>query len=142
MQGRNFLLASEHLLKRKEEAMLRSAISRGYYALFHESRIFLSALKLASSKGPQAHGEVRHRLQNCGDEQMQEISQLLAQLHKQRLLADYDLDDATIFDTNTCALLVKSADIGIKYLDTARQSTSQCAQIRNVILQYERRPQK
>ncbi len=34
MMGRDFLQASEHLLKRKAEATLRSAVSLGYYALF------------------------------------------------------------------------------------------------------------
>jgi len=138
MTGREFLKASEYLLKRREEATLRSAISRSYYALFHESRTFLSALQLPCSRGPQAHGEVRHRLNNCGDQQMLEVARLLAQLHKQRLTADYELEDKSFVDTNTCVLLTKSAAIGIGYLDVARQATARCAQIRQAILQYER----
>ncbi len=138
MTGREFLRASEYLLKRKDEAMLRSAISRGYYALFHESRAFINDLQLACSQGPQAHGEVRYRLNNCGDHQMLEVARLLAQLHKQRLTADYDLEDKSSLDPNTCALLTKSAAIGIDYFDAARQSPARCTQIRQVILEYER----
>lgn len=139
MTGREFLKASDYLLKRREEATLRSAISRSYYALFHESRAFINDLPVPCSQGPQAHGEVRHRLNNCGDQQMQEVSRLLAQLHKHRLTADYDLEDKSFLDTNTCALLAKSAAIGIDYLDAARQSPTQCNQIRQGILDYERR---
>lgn len=138
MIGREFLKASEYLLKRKEEATLRSAISRSYYALFHESRAFLGDLQLPCSRGPQAHGEVRHRLNNCGDQQMLEVARLLAQLHKQRLTADYELEDKSFVDANTCALLIKSAAIGIDYLDAARQAPARCVQIRQTILQYER----
>jgi len=138
MTGREFLKASEYLLKRREEATLRFAISRSYYALFHEGRAFLSDLQVPCSRGPQAHGEVRHRLNNCGDQQMLEVARLLAQLHKQRLTADYELEDKSFLDTNTCVLLTKSAAIGIAYLDTARQSPARCTQIRQAILEYER----
>jgi uncharacterized protein (UPF0332 family) len=139
MNGRAFLKAAEYLLKRKEEEVLRSAVSRSYYALFHESRDFLKELQIPCSRGPQAHGEVRSRLNNCGDQQMQEVSRLLAQLHKERLLADYDLDDKTLLDANTCVLLVKSAAIGIDYLDATRQSLTRCDLIRNSIREYERK---
>jgi uncharacterized protein (UPF0332 family) len=137
MTGREFLKASEYLLKRREEATLRSAISRSYYALFHEGRAFLSDLQVPCSRGPQAHGEVRHRLNNCGDQQMLEVARL-AQLHKQRLTTDYELADKSFLDTNTCVLLTKSAAIGVDYLDTARQSPARCSQIRQAILNYER----
>jgi len=138
MTGREFLKASEYLLKRREEATLRSASSRSYYALFHEGRAFLSDLQVPCSRGPQAHGEVRHRLNNCGDQQMLEVARMLAQLHKQRLTADYELEDKSFLDTNTCVLLTKSAAIGIDYLDAARQSSARCTQIRQAILEYER----
>jgi uncharacterized protein (UPF0332 family) len=138
MTGREFLKASDYLLKRREEATLRSAISRSYYALFHESRAFINDLQVPCSQGPQAHGEVRHHLNNCGDQQMQEVSRLLAQLHKHRLTADYDLEDKSFLDANTCALLAKSAAIGIDYLDDARQSPTRCDQICQGILDYER----
>jgi uncharacterized protein (UPF0332 family) len=139
MNGREFLGVAEHLLKSHEEAMVRSAISRAYYALFHEGCGFLGKLHFPRSKGPQAHGEVRNRLNNCGDQSMQEVSRLLAQLHKQRLTADYDLEDKTLLDINTCRLLVKSAAIGIAYLDAARQSPTQSALIRSGIREYERK---
>lgn len=139
MTGREFLKASEYLLKRKEEATLRSALSRGYYALFHESRLFLEALQIRCSQGPQAHGEIRNRLSNCGDAQMQEVYRLLAQLHKHRLLADYNLDDTSFLETNTCALLIKSAAIGIGFLDAARQSPTRGRQIADNIIAHERK---
>jgi uncharacterized protein (UPF0332 family) len=139
MNGREFLRAAEYLLKRREEAILRSAVSRAYYALFHEGREFIGELQFYCSKGPQAHGEVRSRLNNCGDQSMQEVSRLLAQLHKQRLMADYDLDDKTPLDINTYRLLAKSAAICIDYLDAARQSSTQSALIRSGIREYERK---
>lgn len=140
MTGREFLKASEYLLKRREEATLRSAISRSYYALFHEGRAFLGDLQVPCSRGPQAHDEVRHRLNNCGDQhqQMLEVARLLAQLHKQRLTADYKLEDKSFLDTNTCVLLTKSAAIGINYLDAVRQSPARCTKIHQAILEFER----
>ena len=141
MTGREFLKASDYLLKRKEEATLRSAISRSYYALFHESRAFLASLQIRCAQGPQAHGEIRNRLNNCGDAQMQEVYRLLAQLHKHRLLADYNLDDTSFLETNTCALLTKSAAIGIGLLDAAHQSPTRCRQIAENILAYENKLQ-
>ncbi len=40
MTGREFLKASDYLLKRKEEAASRSAASRGYYAFFMKAALF------------------------------------------------------------------------------------------------------
>lgn len=142
MTGRDFLQASEYLLKRKTEATFRSAVSRSYYALFHESRALLEELQIPCSKGPQAHGEVRRLLNNAGDAKMLEVYRLLAQLHKHRIIADYDLLDQSLHDASTCALLVKSAGIGIDYLDDARKSSERRRQIHQSIVAYERQIQQ
>jgi uncharacterized protein (UPF0332 family) len=73
------------------EAAYRSAVSRAYYATFHAATSFLEKLGLKTIKGPQAHGEIPARFNNCGVDDGKKIAGWLHELHHQRILADYDL---------------------------------------------------
>jgi len=74
-----------------EEASLRSAISRAYYAAFCSARNFARAKDgLVVSKGPRAHGQVIGHFKATRDRSRRKIGTDLDRLRVNRNKADYD----------------------------------------------------
>lgn len=95
--GSEFFTLAQDLAKNAtgtptEEARLRSAISRAYYASFLKSRDFWRHKKHEYvSSGGTAHGEVQDLFINSTDTTYQDVGSKLQQLYKCRRSADYDL---------------------------------------------------
>ncbi len=136
MQGRDFLDVAKNLARSHYEASLRSAISRAYYALLNSAVQFLLELGFHVGQGPGKHGEVHHRLFNCGLEQMVEFSKLLDELRRRRNDADYDMSSAQFQSQPTCALWVANAELAIGYLVDCNKEPLR-SQIRAGIREYE-----
>src|SRR5437588_242072 len=91
MTGQDFLTVAERLAKEATEADWRSAVSRAYYAAFHETRQVFQDLGFAVPKADRCHNYLSARLQNCGDAQLQAAGRALSDLRQSRNQADYDL---------------------------------------------------
>jgi len=139
MSGEDFLSLAKSLLKTPTEAAYRSAVSRAYYAVFHVGIAFLAELGLKASEGPQAHAQLRARVNNCGVPELKNTYEQLYDLYKRRRFADYDLN-ITIFQAQAnVALMVASAGQIITTIKQCQQSQALRNQIRNNIREYERK---
>src|SRR5438445_3393042 len=92
MNGRDFLTLASKLLAETTEAAWRSAVSRAYYAAFHEARQLLRDLGFVVPRADQAHAYLWLRLSNCGDPQVRLAGSDLNRLRRERNRADYDID--------------------------------------------------
>ena len=94
MNPRDFLVLA-HLLATgtPKSANLRTATSRAYYAAHHVGAETLSGLGFTITTGPGGHGDVWNRLQNSGDMDLTVAGSQLADLHSNRIKADYRLKD-------------------------------------------------
>jgi uncharacterized protein (UPF0332 family) len=132
-----FLDVSKKFLNIPSEAAYRSAVSRAYYAVFHVAVSFLEKLGFKRTKGPQSHGELPARFNNCGVADGEKIADLLHDLHRQRLLADYDLKSDQFAAQFKVAFWIAKAEQAILILNTLSASQNTCIQIRNGIRAYE-----
>jgi uncharacterized protein (UPF0332 family) len=85
--GRDFLTIATALATNVgDEAAERTAVSRAYYAAFHEARNYCNRTDTSISNRPSAHAEVRRQLSQTG-----RIGQDLGRLQRLRKNADYDI---------------------------------------------------
>ena len=90
--GGDFLTLAERWANGTSEGEWRSAVSRAYYAAFHEARELLRDLGFRVPRGDQAHAYLWMRLSNCSDPQVQRAGSELNRLRRDRNRADYDID--------------------------------------------------
>jgi uncharacterized protein (UPF0332 family) len=91
MQWSGFQHTAERLSLGATEGDWRSAISRGYYAVFHYFRAFLLAQGLDVGRGGQSHFNLYSGLLNCGYPAVAAIASRIDRLRELRVYADYDL---------------------------------------------------
>jgi hypothetical protein len=91
VDGRDFLVTAQQLIAGATEADWRSAISRGYYAVFHYFRDWLESHGVRIGKAAQAHSNLYIGLYNCGVPSVKPIAQKIDQLREERGHADYNL---------------------------------------------------
>jgi uncharacterized protein (UPF0332 family) len=133
--GKDFLTLAEIWITGAGEAEWRSAVSRAYYAAFHEARQLLRGLGFAVPRGDQAHAYLWLRLSNCGEPQLQLAGNELNRLRRERNRADYDVDQTV---AHADALLqVQAARRIIQTLDTAKAEPAR-TQITDAMKIYER----
>jgi uncharacterized protein (UPF0332 family) len=137
MHGEDFLFPAEQLLKMPSEAAYRTAVNRAYYAVYHCGAEFLSGLGLKTSGGPQTHGQLQARVNNCGVAEFQQLYRIIHKLYDSRLLADYDLKSNEFQSQATTALWLVSAKQAIAIIKDCKKSQSLCNQIRQGIREYE-----
>ncbi|PIV05354.1 MAG: hypothetical protein COS57_07240 [Syntrophobacterales bacterium CG03_land_8_20_14_0_80_58_14] len=117
MDPRDFLDLAKKLSGGSTAAEYRTAISRAYYATYHVGAAFLKDIGCPISAGPQAHGEVRNDLSNCGDAELAGVGSQLADLHKKRIIADYRLTDVKYDNQKTSQAVTVQAGRMIQALD-------------------------
>jgi uncharacterized protein (UPF0332 family) len=92
--SQDFLSLADNLVKATDEASWRTAVSRAYYAAFHEARRWLRTLGFQVPKAEQAHAYLWLRLSNCGDQHLQQAGTELKRLRRDRNVADYDIEQS------------------------------------------------
>jgi len=132
-----FLDVAKKFLNIPSEAAYRSAVSRAYYALFHAASRFLGKLGFQTAKGPQAHGEIPARFNNCGVEDGEQIASWLNELHRQRFLADYDLTSDKFTVQFKSAIWIAQSEQAMLKLNDIAASQNLCNKIRTGIRAYE-----
>ena len=106
MSPREFLSLADRLLGETTEADWRTAISRAYYAAFHESRELLASWGFVIRQADQAHTGVSRRLTCSGSPQLVNLGRSLSDLKRMRNVADYDLH-CTITRQGACDEVLK-----------------------------------
>ena len=91
MLPREFLSLAERLSREPSESAWRSAVSRAYYAMFHESRDRLAAWRFLTRQSDQAHVAVSRRLGASQVKGLVDLGRALADMKRERNRADYDL---------------------------------------------------
>jgi uncharacterized protein (UPF0332 family) len=91
MQWSDFRDTAGRLAQGATEGDWRSAISRGYYAVFHFFHEFLLSNGLNVGRGGQSHFNLYSGLLNCGFPQVAAIASRIDGLRAHRVWADYDL---------------------------------------------------
>jgi uncharacterized protein (UPF0332 family) len=92
IRGEDFLKLAEIWITGSSEAEWRCAVSRAYYAAFHEARRLLRDLGFWPPRGDQSHAYLWLRLSNCGDLPLVRAGSDLNSLRRERNQADYDFD--------------------------------------------------
>lgn len=87
-----YLQLAKQLALEKDEASLRSAVSRAYYASFHKIKLFAenNGIKFPGSKTFKIHGEVVQFLIDQSDASMHRLGAELDRMRKDRNNCDYD----------------------------------------------------
>jgi len=91
VDGRDFLATARRLTAGATEADWRSAISRGYYAVFHYFRDWLAAHGVRLGSAAQAHSNLHLGLLNCGIPAVAKLGTRVDDLRQERGWADYEL---------------------------------------------------
>jgi len=110
MKPEDFLTLAKELHSSGNEAALRSATSRAYYAAFHKGREIIASMKFKLSTGSAAHGEICNYLQNSGDSMMVAAGQKLESLRSIRNKADYRLDIQHVATSSNTSLHLANAE--------------------------------
>ena len=92
ISGREFLTLAESWSHGTREAEWRCAVSRAYYAAFHESRALLNELGFVVPRADLAHAFLWRRLENSGVPTLAKVGANLSFLRRERNRADYDID--------------------------------------------------
>jgi hypothetical protein len=92
MTPRQLLAFARGLLAGPDEAHWRSAVSRGYYAAFHDSGNFMRSLRFRVPADGSAHRYLSERFQNAGAPDWDYLGQRLERLRTYRTDADYNLN--------------------------------------------------
>lgn len=138
MNPREFLsLASLLVIGTPRSANLRTATSRAYYAAHHVGAEVLSGMGCTISKGGRGHGDVWERLQNSGDEELMVAGSKLANLHSNRLKADYRLNDLNAEKPENVKAHIANAQTIVQVIDRS-SSSSKLPNIIKAIKDYER----
>lgn len=133
--GRAFLASAAALQNGPAEADWRSAVSRAYYAAFHEARMLFHSLGFRVPRAEQAHAYLWLRLSNCGDPQVRQAGTQLNHLRGQRNVADYDL--ALTVTQRDASVHVQSALRIVRILDAASAEPTR-TRITDAMKVYER----
>lgn len=133
--GRDFLTLADILVRGQTEGEWRSAVSRAYYAAFHEARRLLRDFGFQAPRADQAHAYLWLRLTNCGHASVGLAGSDLNALRRDRNRADYDVEQP--FAQQTALSHVQSARQIIQILDTARLEPTR-TQITDTMKIYER----
>ncbi len=136
MNPRDLLEVADDLLGGLKEAHWRSAVSRAYYAAFHEARHLLRQCGFAIPRSEQAHAYLWLRLSNCGHPDLANAGVELNDLRSQRNWADYDFDQP--LDQPTAADYVQAAREVVRLLEQAAAMPTVLSPITAAMRAYER----
>src|SRR5437870_12617667 len=95
MNPRENLDLAERLVQGPGTAEYRCAISRAYYAVYNVADQFLVRMGFVPPAA-NYHVALQRRLLNSGDDELKQIGSSLGGFHKQRIRADYRMDDTRV----------------------------------------------
>lgn len=99
------------------KAGARSAVSRAYYGVFHTARNLLHELVGEFAASGRSHNLVPQYLSSANHPPGNAAATLLSSLHRSRILADYDLSNPAVENTQLVKLEVEMALEAQRLLD-------------------------
>ena len=133
MNPEDFLSLARELYLKGNEAALRSATSRAYYAAFHKSREMLTSMNIRVGTGAPAHGDISRYLQYSEDRSVTAAGVKLDSLRSMRNKADYDLNTKRVATRSNTDFQLSEAQKIIDVLLGATKSDSYANKIRTSI---------
>jgi uncharacterized protein (UPF0332 family) len=116
MLPQHFLALAEQLAAANGPAECRSAISRAYYSVYHVGEQFLKRMNFERPK-KDYHVVLQRRLLASGDHEINRIGSDLVDFHRERIQADYRLDDHFPENKNNAIAAVAKAKQMIAQLE-------------------------
>jgi hypothetical protein len=142
MNGEAFIrFAGKIAAMQVDAASCRSVVSRAYYGAFHIARDFLSQLAVVAPKNANTHVFVQHQLAESGVEPAMNAASLLADLHTDRIEADYKLQKTNVESSSFARACVERAVQIESALEACREPQTS-ASIKAGIAEYTRRVQR
>lgn len=106
MEGKDFLELAKKLQSSDDEASLRTAVSRSYYAIFNHVKDFLTINGIKLPPAAQAHEKAQQYLSNSGITEAADLADDLDNLRRNRNDADYELRSPKFtYDKKNCGLV-------------------------------------
>lgn len=136
MSTRDLLEVADELLGGLKEAYWRSAVSRAYYAAFHEARHLLQRCGFRPPRTERAHLYLSRRLSNCGHQDLAHAGAELHDLRGQRNSADYDF--GRHFDQTMSMDYVEAAREIVELFELAKDTPTVLSRITTAMQAYER----
>lgn len=131
----DFLKLAERLLASdKSPAGYRSAVSRAYYAVFHEAVAFLEKAPGVHIKSDATgHADVTHHLVNLSDPELEQLGHDISTMRGLRNDADYKLKAPTMESEKTVKGIVQQAKDYVAILDTCCRDTQRHERVKRAI---------
>jgi uncharacterized protein (UPF0332 family) len=136
MNPRDFLEVADELAAGTREAEWRSAVSRAYYAAFHQTRNVLRQFGFSIPVANQAHAYLWLRLANSGQPDLKQAGADLNNLRSMRNRADYDLEQPFLHAVAIGQVAI--AEKVIQVLETVITLPHLVTQVIETIQVYER----
>jgi len=112
MDPLDFFVTANKLKSSRQEADIRTAIGRAYYAIFNYIRSYLARNNITLQDGS-AHRDLRISIRNSGIGGAQELARDIQEIYDQRRIADYEMD-MTSLNPNDCNMLVLKANMVVQ----------------------------
>lgn len=129
-----FLRLAEALLRdHAHPAGWRSAVSRAYYAAHHVLREFIESAGVRVLRSAAAHADVWNHLLDTHDVELEEVGSALAELHRDRNVADYQLAKSDMQNEQIATVRVARARILIETIQRCRNDSTRYEQIKKAI---------
>ena len=109
MNSKDFLDLADELVRRKDEAALRTAVSRAYYGAFNHMAEFYRSKGIIFGKQDNVHVKLRDCMKYSGCDDVAAVAALLGSVHAERKRADYDMALRTFRQCSACEATVLNA---------------------------------
>ena len=132
MKAKEYLMLATTLSANKEEANLRSAVSRAYYAAFHAAREFILECGARLPKSSAAHDKLRWCLEAAEEAPAKDACAQLAMLRSARNEADYDLDSTRFRTAGNIKIHLTAAQVVFERITECRQDPLRAAVVARI----------
>lgn len=124
MDPLDFLTAAADLQNSCSEAKRRSAVSRGYYAVYHHIVAYLRQYRIFKEREQVTHGNLLQVLEGVGDRlteqiQYEKLGTKFGGLQRQRSRADYRLSEPGP-NERTCVKFVNNCHNTVELFDSCK----------------------
>jgi len=123
MNPRDFFTLAERLVAESTESAQRSAVSRAYYAVFHEARMLVESCGFRFASTAETHSKLIYCIMAANDADLDFVGQKLGSLRTIRNTADYDLGITNFASSSFAISQLQVARLSFEALERAKSRT-------------------
>jgi uncharacterized protein (UPF0332 family) len=138
MDPRTFCDVAELLVRLREPAALRSAVSRAYYSLFNLIHSHVKGSGVPLSRDARVHHDLHVCLFHSKNDGLLVVARTLVDLREARTRADYDMSAIGEEEEATATARVQSARAAIKKFEECLANRSQFDDAMKAAAKYSR----